>query len=350
MGHETKREPQAVGKAAAKGHCHAACRQVLPSCIRKDQGFHKFGCALVPDLSKERARGNPEPSQMGTAIPFNRSAEERIGKNTAERSHCIRIYHRSMDTKADCTANPHHVRSVLYLCGGLEASTPNFWMELPKAGTTCFAKKRKSHCILEKGNVALYKKKPTNLVPTWRFLTRAVSCLCRLFEKPGRQEGKHPSCATVTVMRRFRPLEALPSLLIVDVLDCMFGSMHIILRAGKLLGSCGICCVICVGRWCWSGMVAPFIKGEMLKASCKIRKDFMSTVSLDTHRNLIRLNMCGRTASVTCLTAHTKIRIAWGLIFAALSKEFIILRDSLSHALIFRSFLGHEGCSVSIIS
>lgn len=349
MRYETKRKPRTVRKAASTSHSHAAFRQTLPHCGSRVESVPKFCSALVSNLSEEGPTRHSEPGQMGAALPIGRTSERTAEEKAAERSRSSWAYHRPMDVKAYRTTDSGRLRSPLYARGGMETVAPQFWVELSEARETRSSKRRKGHSLLEEKYLAPYKKKPKNLGPTWRSWTKAGSCSYRLYVKPGLRRVRRQSCATVTAMKKSRPLAALRYLPDGSALDFSSNFMPITSPAGKSSVSCSICCVICVGMWCLSGTVAPSIRERMLRRSWKRPDDFMSIDFPAMHRNSIRLNTFGRMVSATFLTAHTKTRIAWALICVGLLGGFAVLSSFFSRVLNTRSFLGREYFNVSII-
>jgi len=342
MGYETTRKSQAVRKTPSTSHRHVAFRQNLPYRCTKVKGFLEFGSALVSGLSEERPSRDSELCQVGTAVTVDRLSERKAEEKVAERSCSFRTHHRPMDVETHCAANPCRLRCPIYACGGMEAITPRFRLELSKTATTRLATKRKGHCVLETQDMAQYKKKPENLRPTLLSWTKAGFCSYRMSVKPGLLRAAHRSFATATSVIRSRPSEVSPYPLAATVLVFMSVSMRITSPDGKSSLSCGICCVICADMLFLSGTAAPSTRGRMLRLSCKRPSDFISTGFPVMLRNSIRLNMFGLMGNAIFLTARMKTRIIWDLIYIALLAECVLLRSSLNHALHIPRSLGHE--------
>jgi len=353
MGYETKWKSQTVRKAASASHNHAAFRQTISHSGSKGESLSEFGGTMASELSKDGPKRNSEPGQMGTAIPLDRSSEREAKEKATARSWCNRIRHRLMDVKTYCASDSGRLRSPIYARGGVETVTQRFWLELPKAGTTRSSKRRKSHCTLEKQDMASYKKKPKDLGPILPFWTKAGFCSYRTFVKLGHLRAAHRSFVIATGVIGSRSSEVSPYLLVVNTWVFMSVFMPITSPERKSLLFCGICCIICAGMLFWSGTVGLSTKGQTSKFSWKRPSVFMSIDFLAMPRKLIRLNMFGLMENAICPTVCMKTRFTWGLICIVPSVEYAVLSNFLNLAFNTRNSLGHELCmnnNVSIIS
>lgn len=201
--HETIWNLGSIGNKAPARHRIPACRNDLSASSRQNQSFLKLRCALAAgaqEIRKER-RAKTEACSRSPR-PAVSKTEAAALKSPVTEPLALRILHGCLDIEQGTSANRFKIRRSLY-SGERLADIDQPRLELPKAGKARQRTGRKSNRKMEAIQLASYKKTPKDLVPTWSFLTKAVSFLFQIWSGHGHPKDRRRSCAVREVGERF---------------------------------------------------------------------------------------------------------------------------------------------------
>ena len=120
-----------------------------------------------------------------------------------EGCHCLWFPQRAMDAQAYSPRDQARIQRSSSSFSCLENTAPRR-LELSGARAPCDPKGRRSHRTLEALQVACYKKKPEDLVPTSFSSMKAAFCSFRRDVEHGDFKAKRPSSVTAISTKRSR--------------------------------------------------------------------------------------------------------------------------------------------------
>jgi len=208
---------------------------------------------------------------------------------------------RSLDLEENQSGNSKGVRSYLPPRPRLEDSAQGR-LELPGSRTPVHSARRRQDCTLEASQMAGYKKKSKDLVPTSPSSMRAASCSFRHAGGHGVRKGTHPLLGTITSMIGFRRLvrSQCPPSESAWASTCAFKKRTSMPWMPRI--SCACSCVICMAQWSSFGTMGEFIGGLLFG---RFASNFLGctwNISQATRRNSTRLNGYGPTSRLTWVT------------------------------------------------
>ena len=259
--HATPWKPEATRKATPTGDRIAETRMEAVGGSQEDRLFSKLRVPMATGVREEgRSRAFVQTGSRKTPQAFH-PPEARIDPDSFKGGPKLRVHHRSLDPEASGGSDRAEVWSPLPSASCV-AGLDRPGVELPETREAGAGAGRGGHRPLETISLAIYKKTPQSLGPTWCFWMSLAFCSSPASVGRGRQEGKLPSCnapATGARSRRFRRSvflrrgDGLPSMPISTPIKTS--------KTAKWRSFWDICSSTCEGRSFSCGITAGCIEG-----------------------------------------------------------------------------------------
>jgi hypothetical protein len=307
IGYETIWRPAATGAAAPASHRVAEKDQKPAGGVPEDRMFGEFSLPVVERVSEERLKGFKTEAGAGKAHEIDPASKTDGDTDSVKRSVELRVFDRPLDAtpggRSDRKAFWHFISPEPSM-----AVSAGTGVELPETGETGTGTEPEGNCTLEKEQLAVYKKKPKNLVLTWSFWTKAGSFWPPMSSERGLHEGKRPYCSAPITVKRFRPFLHSASRPNEGVLPCTPDFIPTeTSNPLKWLGFSVICSSTSTAMWYCSGTGVLRIKERQLKKSSENIIVYTASGFPDMHQNSIRMNSYGILSSARCPTVRLKI-------------------------------------------
>jgi hypothetical protein len=204
MWHETTRYSPTVGEApptgypASEGGKDGVGSSAFGFCLEE------FGGTMARCIQARRYACTPVEGDSRKTGSYYASAEGATRQRASRGAVGGRILDRPVDAEADCGG---HQETISYRVSSEScmAFAAKPWVELPKAGATCLATQRTGDSSLETGPLVGDKKKPPDVVPTWCFWMKAVSCWSPMSNVHGHPGDRRRISTTGFVRTEYRP-------------------------------------------------------------------------------------------------------------------------------------------------
>jgi len=208
---------------------------------------------------------------------------------------------RSLDLEENQSGNSKGVWSNLPPRPRLE-NVAQGRLELPGSRTPVDSARRTQDCTLEASQMAGYKKKSKDLVPTSSSSMRAASCSFRHAAGPGGRKGTHPLLGTITSTIGFRRLvrSQCPPSESEWASTCVFKKRTSTPCMPRI--SCACSCVTCMAQWSSFGTMGEFIVVPLFGNCASNFLGCTWNISQATHRNSTPLNGYGPISKPTWAT------------------------------------------------
>lgn len=307
IGYETLWKPETTGEATPARHRVDEKDEKSAGSIPEDRLFSKFCFSLVGRLSEEGIKSPETETGAWEAAEIEPATKADIDRDSSGWSDELRIFNGSLDTTQSDRCN----RRPLWDCISSESSVEipaGIGVELSETGEKGSGTGREGDCTLEKDHVAVYKKKPSGLKPTWCSLTKAVFSWFPVLQEHGHLREKHQSCDVLATGRKYRPFRlsvfplnenislSMPDFILIKTSECR-----------KLSSSFVICSSIFADMWYCSGTEAVHTKEPWLKNLSTSTPDCIVISFPDMLQNSILTNSSGICLNVNCLTVFQKI-------------------------------------------
>ena len=166
VGYETLWKPKATGEAAPARHRVAEKNEKSAGSVPENRMLCKFCFSLVERISEERFQSFGSETGVWEATKIKPATKTEADTVSPGRSDELRIYDRPLDS---VPGDGNDRRPFWYF---LSSESPvevpaGDRMELSETGEESTGTGREGNRALEKDHVAVYKKKPKNLEPTW---------------------------------------------------------------------------------------------------------------------------------------------------------------------------------------
>lgn len=338
-GHATPWDPPTIRSTKTWSRSSVAGWQDVPVCGRDAERFDKLRGALGPGLSPRR--GSRLAAQTNPWAPATVVQVAKTAAPTTVGAWCWRsgIYHRTMDSAANCQADRETFRHFLSLWSCV-ASDDGFKMDVAKAGTPGHAEKRASHRTLEEAGVAGVKKKPKDLGPISYSSTKADSSSFLTCARLGHRSAVPRSLDTATAGSGFLPSPPSPSPRRASDLDFTSVSTVPILPGWRSSDSCVTSCAICADRLCCSGMAAPSIGVSSSRNSFANTSGSMCIDFQPMPQSSIRMSLSGPKPNTLWPTVRQRISLSLDAASVALSIASATLSGFFGHAFTLRNCRG----------
>ena len=307
IGYETIWRPTATGAAAPASHRVAEKDQKPAGGVPEDRMFGEFSLPLVERVSEERRKGFKTEASAGKAHEIDPASKKDGDTDFVKRSVELRVFNRCLDA----TSGGRSDRKPFWHFISPEPSmavSAGTGVELPETGETGTGTEPEGNCTLEKEQLAVYKKKPKNLMLTWSFWTKAGSFWHPMLSERGLHEGKRLYCSAPITVKRFRPFLHSASLPNEGMLPCTPDFIPTeTSNPLKWLGFSGICSSTSAAMWYCSGIGVLRIKERRLKKSLENIIVYTASGFPDMHQNSIRMNSYGILSNALCPIVCQKI-------------------------------------------
>lgn len=339
VGYATPWNPSTTRRTKTPSRSSFASWQNVPVCSRDTERFDKLRGALGAGLSPRWGRSPAGQTHAWAPATVVQVAKAQAPATVGARCWRGGLYHRAMDSAANCQADRETFRDSLSLRSCV-ASDDGSKMDVAEAGTPGHAEKRAGHRALEKAAVAGVKKKPKDLGPISYFSTKADSSSSLTCARPGRQLAILRSLDTATVGSGFLPSPQSLSLPRASGLDFTSVSTAPILRGWRSSAFCVTSSGICADRLCCSGMAAPSTGASSSRSS------FANTSGswcIDFHpmpQSSIPMSLCGPKPNTLWPMVHQRTSLSLDVGSAALSIASGALNGFFGPAFTLRSYRG----------
>lgn len=315
--HETNRNTK-TARATQETGCTTAKQQPWnPRNCSTSRCIPQFGRTLERCLQKRRPRSASQQTSTLPAMQTDRQTIAKAPRHTLKRRHSQWLQNRVVDAKED---SPDNSGKFWYRLSTVRCLVYSFsyGLQLPKAGTSCQRTQRAGHRNLEKETLALYKKRPKEVVKPSFCWMKVALCSSLWCVEPGPQEAKRPCFTTGKVTTSSRPLALSVFLPYVINWVCILISR---IRISALT----ILCFLSVNfLFIFQRVLLRFwIAGLCIAGAQNVCKDDLpGESSLNgcrlMHRSLIRLSRSGITASIVTLP------IIFRMTYMSLRKLFVL--------------------------
>ena len=178
-----------------------------------------------------------------------------------EGCHCLWFPQRAMDAQAYSPRDQARIQRSSSSFSCLENTAPRR-LELSGARAPCDPKGRRSHRTLEALQVACYKKKPEDLVPTSFSSMKAAFCSFRRDVEHGDFKAKRPSSVTAISTKRSRHWRRSPFRPNANTSVCTLVFSRTISRHSMWPTFFALSCEICVATSFSCGTTLRFTRGR----------------------------------------------------------------------------------------
>ena len=339
MGHATPWNRSTARRTKTSSRSSFASWQNVPVCSRDTERFDKLRGALGPGLSPRWGSSPAAQTNARAAAPVVEVAKAQAPATVGARCWRGGLYHRAMDSAANCQADRETFRDCLSLRSCV-AGDDGSKMDVAEAGAPSHAEKRASHRALEKAAVAGVKKKPKDLGPISYSSTKADSSSSLTCARPGRQLAILRSLDTATVGSGFLLSPQSLSLPRASGLDFTSVSRAPILRGWRSSAFCVTSSGICTDRWCCSGMVAPSTGASSSRSSFANTSGSMCIDFQPMPQSSIPMSLCGPKPNTLWPMVHQRTSLSLDVGSAALSIASGALNGFFGRAFTLRSYRG----------
>ena len=292
MGHATPWNPSTARSTKTSSRRSAASWQDVPGCGRNAERFDKLRSALGTGLSPRWGSSPAAQTNAGTPATVVQVANSQPPAPVGAWRWRGGLYHRAMDSAANCQADREAFRDSLSLRSCV-ASDDGSKMDVAETAAPSHAEKRASHRTLEETAVARVKKKPKDLGPISYSSTKADSSSSLTCARPGRRSAIPRSSDTATRGSGFLPSPQSVSPHRASGLAFTSVSTAPILRGWRSSVSCVTFCATCADRLCCSGMAAPSTGASSLRSSFANTSGSMYIDFRPMPQNSIPMSLCG---------------------------------------------------------
>ena len=315
--HETNRNTRTARATQETGCTTTKQRPWNPRNCSTSRRIPQFGRTMERCLQKRRPRSVSQQTSTLPAMQTDRQTIAKAPKHTLKRRQSQWLQNRVVDAKED---SPDNSGKFWYRLSTIRRLVYSFsyGLQLPKAGTSCQRTQRAGHRKVAKEALALYKKKPKEVVKPSFSLMKVALCSSLWCVEPGPQGAERPCFTTGKVTTSSRPLALSVFLPYVINWVCILISR---IRTSALTILCFLSRNFLfifqrVLFWFWNAGLC--IAG----AQNVCREDLPGESSLSgcrlMHRSLIRLSRSGITASIATLP------IIFRMMYMSLRKLFVL--------------------------
>ncbi len=205
MWHETTRHPPTTGEAPPASYPASERGENSVGCSSMDFRLQEFRSTLARCIQTPWHARPASQADSWTTSSYVGCPKSPACKMASQGPTGSGIFYRPLDAQSHCGA---HRETFSYRIPSQPclAFVSEHGMELPEAGAPCLAEERAADCPLETCSLVRDKKKPQDVVPTWCFWMKAVSCLSPMSNEHGHPRAGHHISTIGFVRTEYRPL------------------------------------------------------------------------------------------------------------------------------------------------
>lgn len=306
MLHETSGNRSTAGKASPTGNPVVKGGQEPVGSGKCRKLFREFGVSMVSDISKTGSKRVATSTHSWPPTQTYQSAAGQARQAAAERPFGRRLSDGYVDLTTCGRSDRPSIRYSVSSFPCLEAPWKH-GVELPEAGASSPAARRREDSPLETVPMASYKKTRNNVGSIWPFLMKAAFCSYPQSDVHGLRRERHRSFITSINRTGYPPSAPLPYPRKESALLCIFGIRPKILMASMSEPFLHPCSNIFGGQWYFCGMVEPSTGEKRLNNLLPNIGDSTSNGFRHMLLNSTRPNMFGIRPIALLPTARHKI-------------------------------------------